>query len=511
MGDIDWILEIVLVGLLGVTLVHAIRLERALRALRQDRAAFGEADRRFRQQHAPGGGRASASCTPPQPKAAQVAGPTDRAGVVAAGRPAFLIDRRNDCWPTGWTLSSAPRAGGCPPHGCRAPRRTAGASPRCAARPNANCCWPCEGASDADLLRPLPRTIAVHAGADRGQDGGVGAGGRHRTARAHASTPAPVRAASRPPEKPVAERAAHARPAARAAPSAEPPVSEAERAVLQDLRARRAQLEAQVARLETREAMLAAAERRLAERVHQLSRCRPSSSSSTRPARARRGELARPGQDLRDDAPARRRCDLQRTGSAVLHAGAGSHEGGQGGADPGRHGADRARAVTAQLAQWRNTGQRRAATAAAATRRQNEARAVRLSRSLLARGPRPRRAGHRAGRRSRAIRPARVRADRRARAELVQLDDKVEISLPARPRYAAACRATSCRCSGGRWNCDGDGRQRRSDQSRPRRPAPRPRRARSRSAHAHRRLSEPDPIRTGQPLARPSRSGGTPP
>ncbi len=43
MGNIDWILEVVLVGLLGVTLVHAIRLERALGSLRQDRNALGDA------------------------------------------------------------------------------------------------------------------------------------------------------------------------------------------------------------------------------------------------------------------------------------------------------------------------------------------------------------------------------------------------------------------------------------------------------------------------------------
>jgi hypothetical protein len=43
MGSFDWILELGLVGLLGVTLVHAIRLERALKALRQDRTALGEA------------------------------------------------------------------------------------------------------------------------------------------------------------------------------------------------------------------------------------------------------------------------------------------------------------------------------------------------------------------------------------------------------------------------------------------------------------------------------------
>jgi hypothetical protein len=43
MGNIDWVLELVLVALLGVTLVHAVRLERALRVLRQDRSALGEA------------------------------------------------------------------------------------------------------------------------------------------------------------------------------------------------------------------------------------------------------------------------------------------------------------------------------------------------------------------------------------------------------------------------------------------------------------------------------------
>jgi flagellar motility protein MotE (MotC chaperone) len=58
-----------------------------------------------------------------------------------------------------------------------------------------------------------------------------------------------------------------------AAPSSasEAPVSEAERAALQDLRARRTQLESRAARLEEREALLAAAERRLTDRVQQLS------------------------------------------------------------------------------------------------------------------------------------------------------------------------------------------------------------------------------------------------
>lgn len=43
MAGIDWVLEVVLVGLLGMTLVHAIRLERALGVLRRDRTALGDA------------------------------------------------------------------------------------------------------------------------------------------------------------------------------------------------------------------------------------------------------------------------------------------------------------------------------------------------------------------------------------------------------------------------------------------------------------------------------------
>ena len=43
MGSFDWGLELILVVLLAVTLVHAVRLERALRSLRTDRAALGNA------------------------------------------------------------------------------------------------------------------------------------------------------------------------------------------------------------------------------------------------------------------------------------------------------------------------------------------------------------------------------------------------------------------------------------------------------------------------------------
>lgn len=40
MGGMQWLLEIVLVGLLAVTLFHAVRLERALGVLKRDRAAL---------------------------------------------------------------------------------------------------------------------------------------------------------------------------------------------------------------------------------------------------------------------------------------------------------------------------------------------------------------------------------------------------------------------------------------------------------------------------------------
>jgi len=43
MGGIDWLLEIVLIGLLGLTLLHTVRLERALGILRRDRTALGDA------------------------------------------------------------------------------------------------------------------------------------------------------------------------------------------------------------------------------------------------------------------------------------------------------------------------------------------------------------------------------------------------------------------------------------------------------------------------------------
>ena len=70
--------------------------------------------------------------------------------------------------------------------------------------------------------------------------------------------------------KPSAPAAAPAQSAAGQVGPSEPPPSEAERALLQDLRARRKELDARAQSVEQREALLGAAERRMAERLDQL-------------------------------------------------------------------------------------------------------------------------------------------------------------------------------------------------------------------------------------------------
>lgn len=91
---------------------------------------------------------------------------------------------------------------------------------------------------------------STHGASEKSAEKPVAAHGAKPSASpAVASPPVPAPA----PEKPV-----------------EPPISEAEKATLQDLRARREELDARAGRLDQREAMLAAAERRLIERVQQL-------------------------------------------------------------------------------------------------------------------------------------------------------------------------------------------------------------------------------------------------
>ena len=89
---------------------------------------------------------------------------------------------------------------------------------------------------------------------------------------ARASTPSAEKPKAAAPHPAKAEAAATAEAPAPAtpAPPAEPPISDAEKATLQDLRARRTTLDARAARLDEREALLTAAERRLTDRVQQL-------------------------------------------------------------------------------------------------------------------------------------------------------------------------------------------------------------------------------------------------
>lgn len=92
MGNIDWFLEMVLVGLLGLTLVYAIRLERALRILRQDRAALGEAIAGFDDsaRHAEAGiGRLQSATA----ESAQLLGRRFEQGMTLKDDLAYLIER----------------------------------------------------------------------------------------------------------------------------------------------------------------------------------------------------------------------------------------------------------------------------------------------------------------------------------------------------------------------------------------------------------------------------------
>lgn len=92
------------------------------------------------------------------------------------------------------------------------------------------------------------------------------------SARAAANEEAPPKPAAKPAAaKPEGAAAPLAAKPNAAAPPAEPPPSDAERALLSDLRARRVALDERSGALDTREAVLAAAERRLSERVEQLS------------------------------------------------------------------------------------------------------------------------------------------------------------------------------------------------------------------------------------------------
>ena len=134
------------------------------------------------------------------------------------------------------------------------------------------------------MIRPLPLMIAVMmlliiakvAGLVQvaaGFRAGFGTASSGMVTAAYASSAhAPAHGASQQPAAPAHSAAPLAAVPAPVAPpiNQEPPVSEAERTVLQELRARRATLDGRVQSIEAREAILAAAERKLNERVEQL-------------------------------------------------------------------------------------------------------------------------------------------------------------------------------------------------------------------------------------------------
>jgi len=121
MGTTDWLLEIVLIVLLGLTLVHAVRLERALTTLRRDRTALGEAVAGFdsSSRQAEAGLDRLHSMT--QEAALQVARKVEGAAVLKddlaflAERGEHLADRLERLIRTGRALDPATRPSEPPP------------------------------------------------------------------------------------------------------------------------------------------------------------------------------------------------------------------------------------------------------------------------------------------------------------------------------------------------------------------------------------------------------------
>lgn len=139
------------------------------------------------------------------------------------------------------------------------------------------------------------------------------------------------------------------------APPPEPAISEAERTLLQDLRARRTALDARAETIAAREAMLAAAERRLSERVDQLTAMQTRLEALEQTRRERdeanwRG-LVKTYETMRPKDAAAIFNDLEQ---AVLIQVLDRMKEAKVAPVLAAMQPDRARAVTAQLVQWRN-------------------------------------------------------------------------------------------------------------------------------------------------------------
>jgi flagellar motility protein MotE (MotC chaperone) len=137
-------------------------------------------------------------------------------------------------------------------------------------------------ASVLALLRPLPLSIGVMgllivcklAALVQGPDApsALQTAGRAFVPMAHAaSSHEPKGHEAKGAPKPGAAAAPPAEPVPGLVVPSEPPPSEAERALLLDLRSRRKELDGRAQSMEQREALLAAAERRMAERLKELS------------------------------------------------------------------------------------------------------------------------------------------------------------------------------------------------------------------------------------------------
>lgn len=116
-------------------------------------------------------------------------------------------------------------------------------------------------------VRTLPLAIAAMVALTAVKVAGLASSiGWSAAPQAHAT------AAHAPPAHPAAPSSASAEPTATCVPdpSAPPPVSAAERAALQELRARREQLDTRERQVAVKESVLAAAEKRVADRVTEL-------------------------------------------------------------------------------------------------------------------------------------------------------------------------------------------------------------------------------------------------
>ena len=156
------------------------------------------------------------------------------------------------------------------------------------------------------------------------------------------------------PDKPVPKPGAAEQASCEQAP-AEPPISETERATLQDLRARRKELEARAAKLDERDAILAAAERRLTERVDQMAALQTKLEQLEKERHSREDEnwkgLVKTYEAMRPRDAGAIFNDLD---STVLIQVLDRMKEAKAAPILAAMAPDRARAATTQLAQWRN-------------------------------------------------------------------------------------------------------------------------------------------------------------